>query len=190
LSAPRDSGTPGNGSEGSQTLSEPQPLRPEDVPAELLAAAKAAGLTYDRQTPGSQWDWEGYNAAIIAAVLPALGDQIAEAILDDGHGRECPRVYQQCAETARRITRGQAPRPDPDEPDEPAVVWPPPAVPGVHCHCLIHVDHRSCDDEQCACDAPASESEEPLIDPDCRSGKCGSCVGGPCQHHCHQRGRG
>ncbi|WP_395109824.1 hypothetical protein [Actinomadura sp. SCN-SB] len=27
---------------------------------------------------------------------------------------------------------------------------------------------------------------EPLIDPDCRDGKCGSCVGGPCEHECHQ----
>lgn len=24
-----------------------------------------------------------------------------------------------------------------------------------------------------------------LIDPDCASGKCGSCVGGPCEHSCH-----
>lgn len=24
-----------------------------------------------------------------------------------------------------------------------------------------------------------------LLDPDCRDGKCGSCVGGPCQHWCH-----
>lgn len=31
---------------------------------------------------------------------------------------------------------------------------------------------------------------EPLIDPDCRDGKCGSCVGGPCQHECHQTNRG
>ena len=29
-----------------------------------------------------------------------------------------------------------------------------------------------------------------IIDPDCRDGKCGSCVGGLCQHHCHtQAGR-
>jgi hypothetical protein len=35
--------------------------------------------------------------------------------------------------------------------------------------------------------APArQDDDEPLIDPDCRAGKCGSCVGGPCQHHCHQ----
>lgn len=27
---------------------------------------------------------------------------------------------------------------------------------------------------------------EPLIDPDCRGGKCSSCVGGPCEHHCHK----
>ena len=26
---------------------------------------------------------------------------------------------------------------------------------------------------------------EPLLDPDCRDGKCGSCVGGPCEHWCH-----
>lgn len=24
-----------------------------------------------------------------------------------------------------------------------------------------------------------------MIDPDCRAGKCGSCVGGPCEHGCH-----
>lgn len=24
------------------------------------------------------------------------------------------------------------------------------------------------------------------LDPDCRDGKCGSCVGGPCEHECHQ----
>jgi hypothetical protein len=28
--------------------------------------------------------------------------------------------------------------------------------------------------------------DEPLIDPDCRDGKCGSCMGGPCEHHCHK----
>lgn len=32
---------------------------------------------------------------------------------------------------------------------------------------------------------PESEPE-PLIDPDCRDGKCGSCIGGPCEHHCHE----
>jgi hypothetical protein len=25
----------------------------------------------------------------------------------------------------------------------------------------------------------------PLLDPDCRDGKCGSCVGAPCEHSCH-----
>lgn len=29
---------------------------------------------------------------------------------------------------------------------------------------------------------------EPLLDPDCRDGKCGSCVGGVCEHDCHQSG--
>lgn len=28
---------------------------------------------------------------------------------------------------------------------------------------------------------------EPLIDPDCAAGKCSSCVGGPCEHDCHQK---
>jgi hypothetical protein len=27
----------------------------------------------------------------------------------------------------------------------------------------------------------------PLLDPDCRDGKCGSCVGAPCEHECHRR---
>lgn len=27
----------------------------------------------------------------------------------------------------------------------------------------------------------------PLLDPDCRDGKCGSCVGAPCEHECHKR---
>jgi hypothetical protein len=26
---------------------------------------------------------------------------------------------------------------------------------------------------------------EPVIDPDCRDGKCASCAGGPCEHECH-----
>lgn len=29
-----------------------------------------------------------------------------------------------------------------------------------------------------------------LIDPDCRDGKCGSCIGGVCEHYCHQRPAG
>lgn len=29
-----------------------------------------------------------------------------------------------------------------------------------------------------------------LIDPDCRDGKCGSCVGGPCVHACHGENEG
>ncbi|MGI8333427.1 hypothetical protein ACRYCC_26040 [Actinomadura scrupuli] len=33
--------------------------------------------------------------------------------------------------------------------------------------------------------APAS-GEDLLIDPDCRDGKCGSCIGGLCEHDCHQ----
>lgn len=28
----------------------------------------------------------------------------------------------------------------------------------------------------------------PLLDPDCRDGKCGSCVGAPCEHECHRPG--
>jgi hypothetical protein len=27
--------------------------------------------------------------------------------------------------------------------------------------------------------------DDMLIDPDCRDGKCGSCVGGACEHLCH-----
>jgi hypothetical protein len=33
----------------------------------------------------------------------------------------------------------------------------------------------------------------PLLDPDCRDGKCASCVGAPCEHECHKQpeaGRG
>lgn len=30
-----------------------------------------------------------------------------------------------------------------------------------------------------------SAQPEPLVDPDCAAGKCSSCVGGPCEHHCH-----
>ena len=26
----------------------------------------------------------------------------------------------------------------------------------------------------------------PLLDPDCRDGKCGSCIGAPCEHECHR----
>jgi hypothetical protein len=44
---------------------------------------------------------------------------------------------------------------------------------------------------------PAGELEAigtgPLLDPDCRAGKCSSCVGAPCEHECHKRqeaGRG
>ncbi|MER7361853.1 nucleoside triphosphate pyrophosphohydrolase [Nonomuraea wenchangensis] len=34
--------------------------------------------------------------------------------------------------------------------------------------------------------AAEAEQDEPLIDPDCRDGKCHSCVGGPCEHDCHR----
>lgn len=27
--------------------------------------------------------------------------------------------------------------------------------------------------------------DEPLIDPDCRAGKCATCMGEPCEHECH-----
>jgi hypothetical protein len=33
------------------------------------------------------------------------------------------------------------------------------------------------------------EVTERLIDPDCAAGKCGSCVGGPCEHDCHDQDR-
>jgi hypothetical protein len=37
---------------------------------------------------------------------------------------------------------------------------------------------------------PAGELEAvgtgPLLDPDCKAGKCGSCVGAPCEHECHK----
>lgn len=26
----------------------------------------------------------------------------------------------------------------------------------------------------------------PLLDPDCRDGRCVSCTGAPCEHECHQ----
>lgn len=32
---------------------------------------------------------------------------------------------------------------------------------------------------------PDPTAPEPLIDPDCRDGKCQSCIGGPCEHDCH-----
>lgn len=32
-----------------------------------------------------------------------------------------------------------------------------------------------------------AEGSGPLLDPDCRDGKCGSCVGAPCEHHCHRQ---
>jgi hypothetical protein len=31
-----------------------------------------------------------------------------------------------------------------------------------------------------------AEGAGPLLDPDCRDGKCGSCTGPPCEHECHQ----
>lgn len=31
-----------------------------------------------------------------------------------------------------------------------------------------------------------NDDPEPVIDPVCRDGKCSSCVGGPCEHECHQ----
>lgn len=31
---------------------------------------------------------------------------------------------------------------------------------------------------------------EPLIDPDCRDGKCGSYIGDLCEHECHRPDRG
>jgi hypothetical protein len=37
-------------------------------------------------------------------------------------------------------------------------------------------------------EAEYSETGEPLIDPDCAAGKCGSCSGPPCQHECHTGG--
>jgi hypothetical protein len=30
-----------------------------------------------------------------------------------------------------------------------------------------------------------AEGAGPLLDPDCRAGKCGSCIGPPCEHECH-----
>jgi hypothetical protein len=30
-----------------------------------------------------------------------------------------------------------------------------------------------------------AEGNGPLLDPDCRDGKCGSCIGPPCEHECH-----
>jgi hypothetical protein len=32
--------------------------------------------------------------------------------------------------------------------------------------------------------------DEPLIDPDCRDGKHGSCLGGPCECSCHRESTG
>lgn len=33
-----------------------------------------------------------------------------------------------------------------------------------------------------------AEGAGPLLDPDCRIGKCGRCPGAPCEHECHQDG--
>lgn len=32
-----------------------------------------------------------------------------------------------------------------------------------------------------------AEGSGPLLDPDCRDGKCSSCIGPPCEHECHKR---
>jgi hypothetical protein len=37
---------------------------------------------------------------------------------------------------------------------------------------------------------PNPTAPEPLLDPDCRDGKCGSCVGGLCEHGCHSTAPG
>ena len=34
-------------------------------------------------------------------------------------------------------------------------------------------------------DVAPKPAPEPVIDPDCRDGKCGYCFGGPCPHECH-----
>ena len=34
----------------------------------------------------------------------------------------------------------------------------------------------------------SAEGTGPLLDPDCRDGKCGSCTGAPCEHECHRAG--
>jgi hypothetical protein len=35
-----------------------------------------------------------------------------------------------------------------------------------------------------------AEGNGPLLDPDCKAGKCGSCVGGLCEHECHRTAAG
>lgn len=37
-------------------------------------------------------------------------------------------------------------------------------------------------------DAEPMRPEDPPIGPDCRDGKCSSCLGGPCEHVCHEFG--
>jgi hypothetical protein len=37
---------------------------------------------------------------------------------------------------------------------------------------------------------PGPTNDAPLLDPDCRDEKHGSCVGGPCECWCHEPGEG
>ncbi|NEA22642.1 hypothetical protein [Actinomadura bangladeshensis] len=68
-----------------------------------------------------------------------------------------------------------------------------------HNHLLGQWEHVRDREARCDVEDPAERYADPVpdddlpkpvpvLDPDCRDGKCGSCVGGPCEHSCHQDG--
>ncbi|MEU4410687.1 hypothetical protein AB0F88_39805 [Streptosporangium sp. NPDC023963] len=53
----------------------------------------------------------------------------------------------------------------------------------------LKAEIAACNELYASLSVSSGEAEslaEPLVDPDCRDGKCHSCVGGPCEHSCHQ----
>jgi len=84
---------PGNqGSPAART--EPRAMRPEDVPDDVLTAAKAAGDAYD--VACDRFDWQEYDRAIVAAVIPAIEARVRAQVADRILTSTCP-PGEQCA---------------------------------------------------------------------------------------------
>lgn len=164
-------------------------LAPEDIPAPDALTASPAEETGMHKVPA------GFGPPRVAVVEGTSGTGAARiAVEPPEHDAKPARDPK--PDTARRgirrIARGKAKTPDGGVGDVLAQLEESRAYPDQPANGGVVEQERADDPSALMVDGEITQAfpapVAPLIDPDCRDGKCGSCVGGACGHSCHQSG--
>jgi len=81
-------------------------MRPEDVPDEIRAIAAEVASRYRATTRRVLQTDRDEQRAILAAVIPAIGEHLATAI-EANPMNECSGAVAECARLVRNLTQGE-----------------------------------------------------------------------------------